>query len=424
MADEAIEDPSTADETLVDQSSQISRHNPAPNRDELVALGLLDLTEPDALDREALLQFVLARGATLDDLEHSRDLGRMVGASVEQMLRPGPRLSRREIAWRTAIDDDVLVRMRQAAGLSDPGIDAACFTESDVLAARAFERLALLFGEPVAMELMRVVGGALARIAEAALSAYVVNVAAPLRHLAASSSDANEHHASTGRAPKVDVDLTTARAFTEVAAALPDLGRSLDTLLRHHLDAAMQQLAVTQHGSIDSDVVSLTVGFVDLVGSTAWARALPVHDLAAALSRFAALANEVASNRGARVVKLIGDEVMFVAGNAADACTIAIELVEGCGSDAELPPLRGGIATGEVVARDGDYHGAIVHLASRIVKEAEPYTVVVDRATARSAGRGDHRLAFRTAGARVLRGFDEPVELVGVSPRETPAAVA
>lgn len=379
----------------------------APTRDELLALGLLDGGAPDAFEREALLQFLVARGATLDDLQRSRDLGRLVGHSVEQVLRPGPRLTRRELGWRTGVDDDLLVRLRQAGGLPDPGADSPAYTEADVVAVRAFERLALLLGEHVALQLMRVVGAALARVAEATLSAYARNVAAPLR--------AHDDDAAPG-------DLVAARAFTELAMTLPDLGRALDVLLRHHLDHAMQELASTASAEHPhSDVLVVAVGFVDLVGSTAWARTLPVEELAAALGRFAALANAVATRRGARVVKLIGDEVMFVASDPAVACGAALELIDACAASRDVPPLRGGIATGAVVARDGDYHGEVVHLASRLVKEAEPHAVVVDAVTARRVGARDAHVAFHGLGPRYLRGFDEPTEVFGATRRETRA---
>ena len=72
------------------------RRLPAPNRDELIALGLLDPESPDAVDRERLLQFLMARGATLEELQRSRELADLVSISIDQALRPGPRMTRRE----------------------------------------------------------------------------------------------------------------------------------------------------------------------------------------------------------------------------------------------------------------------------------------------------------------------------------------
>src|SRR4029450_10399577 len=56
--------------------------------------------------------------------------------------------------------------------------------------------------------------------------------------------------------------------------------------------------------------------------------------------------------RGGRLVKLIGDEVMFVALDAAVACDTALALFEHFASDASVTP-RGALATGGRVTRGG-----------------------------------------------------------------------
>ena len=380
------------------------RRLPAPNRDELIALGLLDPESPDAVDRERLLQFLMARGATLEELQRSRELADLVSISIDQALRPGPRMTRREVGWRSGTDDDVLVRLRQAMGLSDPGARVAIYTEADVLGAQSFERLALVFGESVALQLIRVAGAAVARIAEAAVSAFMVSVDAPLR--------AAEHN-----------DVAIGRAFGEVIAALPDFGRTLDVQLRHHIEAAVHQYAMTSNGAFAADSVTITVGFIDIVDSTSWASGLAPSHVAAALQRFAHLAGDVVSQHGGRLVKLIGDEIMFVAADPRDACVIALETIEQCLHYEEFPSVRAGLATGEVIARDGDYHGAVVNLASRLVKCADPGRVVVSRQCASGAATNPNRdVAFRSDGVHYLRGFEEPIELVTLVRRQIRAA--
>jgi adenylate cyclase len=108
-------------------------------------------------------------------------------------------------------------------------------------------------------------------------------------------------------------------------------------------------------------------------------------------------------------VKLIGDEAMFVAKTADDALTIARALVE----DPDLPPLRVGIAAGEVVTRGGDVYGVPVNLAARLVATAQPGEILVDPV---AAERADTEFALELRGARDLPGFAEPVEVYGVSP--------
>ncbi len=367
--------------------------NPSlPTLDELIALRLVDPIAADRDDRVALVHFLLTRGVSLDEVVRSHDVGDLVGLSVDRAVRPGVRLTRAEVARSSGVEAELLERLHQASGLSDPGPEVAAFTASDVAAAQSFESLSLLFGEAVALQLMRVTGAALGRIAEAAVSAYMVNVHAPLQSTSAG-------------------DLATAHAFAQVAAALPNLAITLDAQLRHHIEAAVHQFVLTHRGAVGSELVEVAVAFTDLVGSTAWSRSLTPTALASAIGRFNTLANEIALANGGRLMKLIGDEAMFVAADTGAACEIALELVAQCRSIDELPPVRGGVARGEVVTRDGDFHGPVVHLASRLVKQAEPDRVVVTDEVARSLPDGVVRVSAR---ARHLRGFDEPIEVVEI----------
>jgi adenylate cyclase len=114
--------------------------------------------------------------------------------------------------------------------------------------------------------------------------------------------------------------------------------------------------------------------------------------------------------RGGRVVKLIGDSVMFVAGDPAVAADIALALVDAFASHEVLPPVRVGIATGEVLARDGDYSGAVVNLAARAVNVARPSSVLVDPETVKALD-GSAEFSCRTAGPFELKGFRKRVRL-------------
>jgi adenylate cyclase len=88
------------------------------------------------------------------------------------------------------------------------------------------------------------------------------------------------------------------------------------------------------------------------------------------------------------VVKTIGDEVMFVAGDAASAARIALRLTERSAVDELLPEARAGLAGGTVLAQEGDYYGPVVNLASRLVELARPGSVLVS--TDLHAGLADH----------------------------------
>jgi adenylate cyclase len=234
------------------------------------------------------------------------------------------------------------------------------------------------------MQLVRVLGSSLARIADAMVSAFIVNVGAP----------------------SLDEDpsgLTLARANAEGGAVLRAGGTAIDYLLRRHIEVAQRPLVLGVE-----DTQPLTVGFVDLVGSTALAQQMPMGELGAMLASFDQLTSDLIVDGGGRLVKLIGDEAMFVAADPSAACEIALALAEQLAAHGKLPPARGALATGDILTRDGDYFGPVVNLAARAVKLAEPSSVLASDRTARAAPDG---YTFTSVGARPLKGFDERVEL-------------
>jgi hypothetical protein len=116
----------------------------------------------------------------------------------------------------------------------------------------------------------------------------------------------------------------------------------------------------------------LAVGFVDLVGSTSLGEQLSLRDLGGVLTTFEQLATDTVTASGGRVVKLIGDEVLYTTPDAVSACTLALDLSQVCRDHPLLPSVRAGVAMGRVMLRDGDVFGPVVNLAARLVKAAEP----------------------------------------------------
>jgi adenylate cyclase len=58
---------------------------------------------------------------------------------------------------------------------------------------------------------------------------------------------------------------------------------------------------------------------------------------------------------------------------------IAVEL-RAAAVEHGLPPVRTGLAAGMVVARDGDYYGPVVNLASRLTEVVPPGEIYVSEA--------------------------------------------
>jgi adenylate cyclase len=104
------------------------------------------------------------------------------------------------------------------------------------------------------------------------------------------------------------------------------------------------------------------------------------------------------------VVKTVGDEVLFVVDDAADAAEIALHLADGDREAQGLPTLRVGLAEGPVLSRFGDVYGSVVNLAARLTALARPGTVLVDRELA-EALREDGRYSLRQRRPTTVRGY-------------------
>jgi adenylate cyclase len=161
--------------------------------------------------------------------------------------------------------------------------------------------------------------------------------------------------------------------------------------------AARRRMAV---GAIDA--MSVAVGFADLVGFTALSQQLEEDELAKLVDRFEATAYDVVSAGGGRVVKMIGDEVMFAVDDVRRAIEIAFILSETYHDDESLSDVRVGVAYGPALEREGDLYGPTVNLASRIVGIAYAGSVVVSTEV-RDALADDEAFAFRSLRTRHLK---------------------
>ena len=112
----------------------------------------------------------------------------------------------------------------------------------------------------------------------------------------------------------------------------------------------------------------------------------------------------VVSNHG-QVVKRVGDEVLFVTDQPADAAQIALRLTSPDRDRKGLPALRVGMAAGRVLTRFGDVYGPVVNLAARLTSLARPGTALVDAELA-AALRADGRYLLRHRRAVAVRGYD------------------
>jgi adenylate cyclase len=352
--------------------------------DELIALGVYDPLEVNAETRLDLLHYLTALGATQEELVTFKDtLPALAGVLA---IRGGPALSLEEVAERSGLGTQELRALTQAAGIPDPEPDVPVFTEGFVAFASGMQEVAAVFGEEARTQLLRVFGAAMSRIADAVISSFLVNVAPAARR-------------------EDPVGLGVARANVEVASLIPLVAPALETLLRQHLLIA-RRLTTTDADVVGFETRDLVVGFVDLVGSTELSEKLNMTELGATLTDFEQISSEIIAEGGGRVVKLIGDEIMFTAPDAFLAASIALDLADAFQDHPIVPPVRAGLASGEVMLRDGDVFGPVVNLASRAVKAARPGEVITTTEVATGAG-----LPRESLGAQYLSGIPGQVDL-------------
>jgi class 3 adenylate cyclase len=358
-----------------------------PGPSDFEAMGLYDPDAPDAAGRLALFEYLVAQGATLDDFALVRPNELPAVASLVALFPERDFVSLEDAADRADVSVDFVRRFWRAAGFPDPapGDENVLAGTADVLG--GLSASVEFFGEEETLQMVRLLGSAAARIADAGISMFVVNTAP----------------GSVQRDPSL-VEL--AQLNTAAVAFVPEIVRGFDVLLRYHLHLARR----FDDRAVDGvEIQPRTIGFVDLVGSTGLATALGPKELRDAFADFDATSTDVVTARGGRVIKFIGDEVMFVTPHVDVAVEIALDLVDAFAHHDVLPPVRAALATGDVVARGGDYSGAIVNLAARAVKIARPGTLLVDAATSRQLDPDGFSTRFVRAFS--LKGFDQRVAL-------------
>jgi adenylate cyclase len=150
---------------------------------------------------------------------------------------------------------------------------------------------------------------------------------------------------------------------------------------RRHLAATVGWLAGAAGEGEVATASPLTVGFADLVSYTRLSQRLEQHELGILVQRFEGLAADVVTAGGGRVVKTVGDEVLFIADDPAAGAVIGLSLSEQMAVDDVVPDVRVGLAHGQVLRSLGDVYGSTVNLASRLTALAQPGTVVTDPGT-------------------------------------------
>ncbi|WP_084963620.1 adenylate/guanylate cyclase domain-containing protein [Thermoactinospora rubra] len=270
---------------------------------------------------------------------------------------PGPRYTRLEVAEKAGVSSALAERLWRALGFATLPDDAVAFTDADVAALRRVRTMldTGLLDEETSVRMARALGQTTARLAQWQTEIMLGAMLPP------------------DREPS-DEDL--ARVMRVAEMLLPDFEQVLVHVWRAQLAAAGTRLLTIADTSEEAvpTRATLAVGFADLVSFTRRSRELDEAELAALVEGFEARAADVIAAHGARLVKTLGDEVLFTAPTPGQAADIALALV---GED-----MRIGMAYGPVLPMMGDVFGTTVNLAARLTAIARPGTVLVDQALA------------------------------------------
>jgi adenylate cyclase len=359
--------------------------------EEYEACGLYDPNASNAGERLELLNWLSEQGITIEQMVDAHQRDHLTGLAGDLALRPGERMTATELAANAGLSVEDVERLTLAIGRPVTGPHDRAFTPADVEVFGMFSAAVELFGEDALLQFVRVIGSSLGRIADAAVSVFLADVETPL-----TEADAGE--------------LALAKAnleAIEVAKLLPGL---MDVVFRALMESAIDRNRTARAEAGSLVTVFIAVGFIDLVGFTPLSQRMSIAELRTVVDEFEGSALDTVAAQGGRVVKLIGDEVMFVALDAAAAAEIALALVERFAQDASVTP-RGGLAVGEILTRGGDYYGPVVNVASRIGEMAVPNEILVTDEVRERVEKSSAPLMFDPAGRRLLKGFDEPLEL-------------
>jgi adenylate cyclase len=288
-------------------------------------------------------------------------------------------LTRVEVAEQAGVPLDRAIALWRALGF--PGTDSdteSRFTRADVEALRLVGWLVETgFIDPaIEVTLVRSMGRSFARLAEwevAELSAAAL----------AGSIETDE--------------VRLQKLMTSLMPVVEDLHTYV---YRRHLANAAARMLLLPAGD---EGVRMAVGFADIVGYTRRSRGLGRAELAALVETFEATSATIVTDHDGRVIKTIGDEVLFVADDPVDAARIARALVEAEGQG--FPEVRVGLAYGDVVSRLGDVFGPVVNVASRLTSLARPGRVLVDRAMHEVLESHPEEFRVRRARTATVRGY-------------------
>ncbi len=333
------------------------------------------------------------RGHSLDEIRQAVEDGRLAYGFLEDLFPDsagGHTLA--DVAEETGLQEALIERIWTGLGFPRHHLDN--LTDEDVQATRYIASV-IDAGFPLVafLQLVRVYGQALARIADAEVRLFHLYVHEPLMRDGVPGLEMAEEMEDLAR------DL------------LPLASPIMDFIHQRYLQHFVEQDAVG-HMEVDLDEkselgrVRVAIAFADLAGYTRFTEEAGEEEAFSLVERFIEAVTDTLPE-DARVVKTIGDEVMIVGPDVQALTDWAVGFQR---LYRERPTPRIGVHCGVVLYRDGDYFGREVNLAARVVARARGGEVIVSDAVMDQIKTSEW-LAFEDIGEVKLKGFDKPTAL-------------
>jgi adenylate cyclase len=353
-----------------------------------------DLQAPDDVRRDG------ADDGVRRDVYSTADARRAAKDLETELLGGERKLRRREVAAGAGVSLLSARKLWRAMGFPNLGDDDVAFTQKDQDALTTVINMVRQgqLTEDAAISVTRAIGQMTDRMVVWQVEALVEDMVA-------------------------ERGVTDPQARRALVSELPQLIEPLEKMLvyswRRQLNAGVQRLAVRAQAGLESSEegregdeddaplpLARAVGFADLVSYTSLSRRMNEKTLAQLVQRFENKCAEIISVGGGRLVKTVGDEVLFNCETPVAGAEISLALAEAMAQDELLPDARVSMVWGRVLSRLGDIYGPTVNLAARLTALAEPGTVLIEATTA-AALNSDDRFVLIPQKVENVRGFGE-----------------
>ncbi len=337
-------------------------------------------TAPDPVGQvpvgDVSLDAVLRRaGAPERDIAEAAAHGHLQLLLIEQLVLPETGAADLDgVAEATGLSTALVAQLWRSLGFVEPRPGERIFHDGDIELLTTIGHLLDLgiVDDDLVVQMARVIGSSQARIASALVDALITDA-----EIEGDQSLDNAEHPAGPAAPDRDRAARAANFARMAPLIVPTVLDVMGFVWRRHVQGEARARITREVTSADPD--HRAVGFADLVGFTALSQQVTSRELANMVDRFEAIAYDTVTRLGGRVVKMIGDEVMFTIEDERVAAEIALTLSDTYRDDLHLSDVRVGLAAGPVLQREADLYGPVVNLASRIVSIAHPGSVLCDQ---------------------------------------------